>query len=67
MFKDIKVFNDNGKYTLVKTVKSGDTTSYTNTSLTKGKTYYYKVKAYKVVNGSNIYSDYSSVKSVKVK
>ena len=66
-YKVYRATSKNGKYTLVKTVKSGDTTSYTNTSLTKGKTYYYKVKAYKVVNGSNIYSDYSSVKSVKVK
>ena len=56
----------NGKYSLVKTVSSSST-SYTNTGLTKGKAYYYKIRAYKVVNNSNIYSDYSSVKSVKVK
>ena len=39
-------------------------TSYTNKSTTKGKTYYYKVKAVKVVNGSNIASAYSGVKSL---
>ena len=40
-------------------------TSYTNTSTTIGTTYYYKVKAAKVVNGKNVYSVYSNVKSVK--
>ena len=40
-------------------------TSYTNTSTTIGTTYYYKVKAAKVVNGKNVYSVYSNVKSMK--
>ena len=40
-------------------------TSYTNTSTTIGTTYYYKVKAAKVVNGKNVYSVYSNVNSVK--
>jgi len=31
------------------------------------KTYYFKVKAYKKVNGKNVYSDYSKVVSVKIK
>ena len=34
---------------------------------TKGKTYYFKVRAYRTVDGKNIYSDYSTVKSIKVK
>ncbi len=52
-----------GKYTLIKSVTG---TSYTNSSLTTGKTYYYKVKAYCTAGGSNVYSDYSSYKSGKV-
>lgn len=36
-------------------------------SLTKGKTYYFKVRAYKTVNGTKYYGAYSSVKSVKIK
>ena len=37
----------NGKYKKVKTIKSGKTVSWTNTKLTTGKKYYYKVRAYK--------------------
>lgn len=41
-------------------------TSYTNKSTTKGKTYYYKVKAVKVISGNNYASAYSNTKSLKV-
>lgn len=40
-------------------------TSYTNGSVTVGTTYYYKVKAVAVVNGSNVASAYSGAKSLK--
>ena len=42
-------------------------TSKTLKSLKKGKTYYVKVRSYKTVSGKKYYSDYSAVKSVKVK
>ena len=42
-------------------------TTYTNKSVTAGTTYYYKVKAVKVVNGSNIASQLSNSVSVKAK
>ncbi len=35
--------------------------------LTKGKTYYFKVRAYKKTDSGTVYSSWSSVKSVKVK
>lgn len=54
-----------GTYSLKKTIIKGSTLSYTNTGLTKNKTYYYKVKAYKIVDGKKIYSDYSLVKYIK--
>ena len=57
----------NGSYQKIKTLKSGSTLSFTDTNLESKKTYYYKVKAYKSADMGNIYSAYSSMKSVKVK
>ncbi len=48
-------------YSLKKTTSD---TTWSNKRLTGGKTYYYKVRAYKKVNGKKIYGDYSSVKAV---
>ena len=56
-----------GKYSKIKTITKNSTVSYVNSSLTKNKTYYYKVRAYRTVNGKKIYSSYSVAKSVKVK
>ena len=56
-----------GKYTKIATLKGNTKVSYTKTGLTKGKTYYFKVIAYKTVGSTNIYGAYSSVKYVKVK
>ena len=57
----------NGTYAKVAGVKGDSTTSYINTGLTCGKTYYYKVKAYKKINGKTVYSKYSSILSAYVK
>ena len=58
----------NGTYKSVKTVKSAKTLTYTNTKLSKGRTYYYKVRAYKKgSDGKTVYGDYSKIKSLKVK
>lgn len=57
----------NSGYKKVKTITSKNTTSYKNNKLTKGKTYYYKVRAFKTVKGKKIYGNYSSAKSVMVK
>ena len=48
----------------IKTIKS---TSYKNKGLKSKKNYYYKVRTYKVVGGSKVYSSFSSVKKVKIK
>ena len=50
----------------VKIVK-GRTLKFVNKKLKKGKRYYYKVKAYRVVNGKKFYSPYSKVVSNKAK
>ncbi|MGN0443769.1 MAG: leucine-rich repeat protein, partial [Acutalibacteraceae bacterium] len=57
----------NGTYKKIATVKGGTKVSYTKTGLTKGKTYYFKVKAYKTVGEKNIYGAYSAVKYAKIK
>ncbi len=57
----------NGTYIRVKTVTSGSTLSFTKANLKVGKTYYYKMRAYKTVDGSKKYGSYSDIKSVKVK
>ena len=54
-------------YKCVKTIKKGSTLKYVNKKLKGGKKYYYKVRAYKTVNGKKVYSAYSKVKSVKAK
>ncbi|MGN0659795.1 MAG: PQQ-binding-like beta-propeller repeat protein [Emergencia sp.] len=54
----------NGTYKVMKTTTS---LKYTNTSLTSGKTYYYKVRAYRTINGVKYYGKWSVIKSVKVK
>ena len=53
-------------YKLEKDITKNKTTSYTDKNLTKGKNYYYKIRAYKKVNDKKVYGSYSSVKSVKI-
>lgn len=55
--------DDFGDYNKIGSTKK---TSYTRKKLTKGKTYYFRVRAYKTVDGKNIYGGYKTVK-VKVK
>lgn len=53
-----------GSYSKVASVSAGKT-GCTNTGLTRGKTYYYKVKACKVIGGKAYYGAFSAVKSAK--
>ncbi len=55
----------NGTYKAVKTVRSGNTLTYTNKKLTVGKTYYYKVRAYDKVGNKVVWASYSEIKSAK--
>lgn len=62
-YKVYRSTKSGGSYSLIKTITSGSTVSYTNTGLTNGRTYYYKVIAYRTVKGVKKYSPYSPVKS----
>lgn len=54
----------NGKYSKI---GSTSNTSFKKTGLKKGKTYYFKVKAYSKFDSKTYNSSYSSVKSIKTK
>ncbi len=54
-------------YQKIRTAGRVSITSYTNKKLASKTKYYYRVRAYKVVNGRKIYSSYSSPKSAKAK
>lgn len=51
-----------GSYSKISTTSA---VSYTNTGLSTGKTYYYKVRAYRTVGGKKVYSSYCAVVSGK--
>ena len=56
-----------GTYSKVTSVTEASKSSYINEGRTCGKTYYYKVRAYKRINGKTVYSKFSSVMSAKAK
>lgn len=51
-----------GSFILVTTTAN---LSYTNTGLTAGKTYWYKVRAYRLVGSTKVYGDFSTVVNAK--
>ncbi len=57
-YRVYRATSSTGTYKLVKTTSSK---SYTDTELTTGKNYYYKIRAYKTVNGSKVFGSYTAV------
>lgn len=57
----------NNKFTKDKKIVSVKKTSITIKKLKKGKTYYFKARAYKKVNGKTYYGKFGSVKRIKIK
>ena len=58
-----------GSYSKVKTISSASTVSWKNTSVSPGKIYRYKIRAYKVSSSGSqtVYGSFSSVKKVTAK
>ena len=50
---------ENEKYKAIKTINGEGNITYTNKSLKKNKTYTYKVRAFRNINGKRVYSQYS--------
>lgn len=63
-YKVYRATKKNGSYKRICTTTK---TKFVNKSLKKGKTYYYKVRAYKTVKGTKICGAYSAVKTVRAK
>ena len=57
----------NGSFSKIKEIKKGSTVSYTKSGLTKGKTYYFKARAYREIDGVKVYGAYSKIKTVVAK
>ena len=61
-------YSTSSKFTKATTKTTNSTaTSKTVSKLTKGKTYYVRVRTYKTVSGTKYYSGWSAVKKIKVK
>lgn len=54
-------------YSIVKSITDGNTTSYINTNINSGKTYYYKVRAYTEIEDRKTFGEYSEIQSVTVR
>ena len=57
----------NGKYKKIRTIKKASAATFTDSKVKKGKTYYYKVRAYKNVKGNKANGKFSAVRKVKIK
>lgn len=59
--------NTAGKWKKIKTIKNKKTLSFTDTDVKKGKTYRYKIRAYRTYNGKTYYGKYGASYKVKMK
>ena len=63
----IYIYDPAKKKYVCRLTKGASVKSVTHKGLKAGRTYKYKVRAYRIVNGTKVYSSYSTVKSVKAK
>ncbi len=64
---EVYMKDGNGKYKKVKTLTSGKKVSHAQSGLKKGKTYSFKVRAYRKVGSAKVYGSYSAAKSIKMR
>ncbi|HCT90771.1 MAG TPA: hypothetical protein DF613_05235, partial [Lachnospiraceae bacterium] len=57
--------SQNGTFTPVSVIENAGTVKYTDSKLSCGKTYYYKIRAYKEASSGRIYGAYSAAKKIK--
>jgi hypothetical protein len=56
-----------GTYKKIDTVKGASTTTYIADGLKSGKTYYFRIRAYKKIYGERCYGELSIEKKIKMK
>jgi len=61
-YKVYRSTSENGEYERIATLGGKDSVSYKDTGLTCGKVYYYKVRAYRTVDGTKYHGTYSEAK-----
>ena len=64
-YQIVRSTKKNGSYSKVKTLGKSST-SWTTSSLKSRKYYYYKIRAYRIVNGKKYYSNYSKIIKIKL-
>lgn len=65
--KKYEIYRSTKKNSGYRKIATTSKTTFTNSKLTPGATYYYKIRARRTINGAPAYSKHSSVKSVKLK
>lgn len=53
--------SNTNSFKTLKVIKNGATVSYNDTSVKIGTTYYYKMRAYRMVDGKKVYSAYTNI------
>lgn len=61
-----EIYRSSSKTKNFSKVKTTTSLHYINYGLTKGRTYYYKVRAYKMVGTKKVYSNFTKVFSIKI-
>lgn len=64
-YKISRAVSSNHNFKEIKRLSRNSTSTFIDSNLKQHKTYYYKVRAYKQINGKNLYSAYSVVRKIE--